>query len=307
MISQLPGERWEQSRKPDFSGLSVFLFQSLILCCLQMRIIFERRWGTDTAMDQKKYRKRKRGRRRKRLKRRILAYLLRVLVVLIPLILVILAVYGCFYIYGRITEKDDERDRNNRDKASVIFAGNDIPEHCVVIDAGHGGSDGGTVSGEVIEKDINLSVALKLKTILEDNNVEVILTRSSDEDMSLAQRASAANKSGADFFISLHCNYYEGDNQVSGLECYYSSAEATESREYAESIIKAVSLSDDIKARDAKTESYYVLQNTQMSAVLVEMGFLSNNSERRKLSNEDYQEMLAQKIAEGILQKQMDL
>ncbi len=122
----------------------------------------------------------------------------------------------------------------------------------MVIDAGHGGSDGGTVSGEVIEKDINLSVAMKLKAILEDNNIEVVLTRSSDEDISLPQRTSFANESNADFFISLHCNYYEDDAQIAGLECCYSSPEAKESKAYAESIINAVSLSDDIKARNQR-------------------------------------------------------
>lgn len=173
---------------------------------------------------------------------------------------------------------------------------------CVVIDAGHGGSDGGTVSGEILEKDINLSVALKLKAILEDNNIEVVLTRSSDEKVSLSQRASIANESNADFFISLHCNYYEGDARIKGLECYYDSPDEAESKGYAESITNAVSLSEDIKVRDVKTESYYVLQNTRMPAVLVEMGFLSNDSECEKLTSDEYQEILSQKIAEGILQ-----
>ena len=118
--------------------------------------------------------------------------------------------------------------------------------------------------------------------------------------MSLSRRTSVANDSNADLFISLHCNYYEDGAQITGLECYYSSPDATESKVYAESIIEAVSLSDDIKVRDAKSESYYVLLNTQMPAVLVEMGFLSNYSERQKLVSDDYQETLSQKIAEGI-------
>ena len=99
---------------------------------------------------------------------------------------------------------------------------------------------------------------------------------------------------------------YVDDAQIAGLECYYSSPDATESKAYAESIIDAVSLSDDIKVRDAKSESYYVLLNTQMPAVLVEMGFLSNYSERQKLLGEDYQEILSQIIAEGILNKLSD-
>jgi len=112
--------------------------------------------------------------------------------------------------------------------------------------------------------------------------------------------APVANDSNADFFISLHCNYYEKDAQIAGLECYYNNSDATESKVYAESIINAVSLSEDIETRYAKTEGYYVLRNTQMPAVLVEMGFLSNYSESQKLLDDDYQESLAQRIAEGI-------
>ena len=260
-------------------------------------------------MDKKQHRK------RKKVKQLVIAYLLRAVVILIPVTMIILMVCGCLYIYEKFTKEDEKTDictdiYTNTDTDTDTNAGNGtapitstadcVSKFCVIIDAGHGGSDGGTVSGKIIEKDINLSVALKLKTILEDNNIEVILTRNSDEKMSLAQRTSVANDSNADFFISLHCNYYEDDAQIAGLECYYNSPDATESKAYAESIIHAVSLSNDIKTRDAKTENYYVLRNTQIPAVLVEMGFLSNYSESQKLLSDDYQEILAQRMAEGI-------
>ncbi len=255
-------------------------------------------------MDKKQHRKRKKLRKRKKVKRLIIAYLLRAIVILIPIIMITLMVCGCLYIYDKFTNEADTIDiYADNDTTPVTSAKYNVPEFCVVIDAGHGGSDGGTVSEKIIEKDSNLSVALKLKTILEDNNIEVILTRNSDEKMSLAQRTSVANDSNADFFISLHCNYYEDDAQIAGLECYYNSPDATESKAYAESIIHAVSLSNDVKTRDAKTENYYVLRNTQIPAVLVEMGFLSNYSESQKLLSDDYQEILAQRMAEGIFNK----
>ena len=259
-------------------------------------------------MNRKQYGKRKKLRKRK-IKRLMIAYLLRTIVILIPIIMMILMVCGCLYIYERFTKEDEKinkytdisTDRNaGNDIAPVTSMENTAPGVCVVVDAGHGGSDGGTVSGKAVEKDINLSVALKLKAILENDNIEVILTRSSDENMSLAERTSVANDSNADFFISLHCNYYEKDAQIAGLECYYNNLNTVESKEYAESIINAVSLSEDIETRYAKTEGYYVLRNTQMPAVLVEMGFLSNYSESQKLLDDDYQESLAQRIAEGI-------
>ncbi len=259
-------------------------------------------------MNRKQYQKRKKLRKRK-IKRLMIAYLLRAIVILIPIIMMILMVCGCLYIYERFT-KEDEKVNKYTDIYTGRKAGNDVvpvastennaPGFCVVVDAGHGGSDGGTVSGKAVEKDINLSVALKLKAILENDNIEVILTRSSDENISLAERTSVANDSNADFFISLHCNYYEKGAQIAGLECYYNNSNATESKGYAESIINAISLSEDIETRYAKTEGYYVLRNTQMPAVLVEMGFLSNDSESQKLLDDDYQESLAQRIAEGI-------
>ena len=259
-------------------------------------------------MNRKQYGKRKKLRKRK-IKRLMIAYLLRTIVILIPIIMMILMVCGCLYIYERFTKEDEKAntytdlytDRNaGNDAAPVASAENNAPEFCVVVDAGHGGSDGGTVSGKAVEKDINLSVAWKLKAILENNKIEVILTRSSDEKISLAERTSVANGSNADFFISLHCNFYEKDARIAGLECYYNNSNETESKGYAESIIDAVSLSEDIETRYAKTEGYYVLRNTQMPAVLVEMGFLSNDSESQKLLDDDYQESLAQRIAEGI-------
>ena len=263
-------------------------------------------------MNRKQYGKRKKLRKRK-IKRLMIAYLLRTIVILIPIIMMILMVCGCLYIYERFTKEDEKgnkytdiytgiyTDKNaGNDAAPVASTENNAPGFCVVVDAGHGGSDGGTVSGKAVEKDINLSVALKLKAILENDNIEVILTRSSDENMSLADRTFVANDSNADFFISLHCNYYEKDARIAGLECYYNNSNAAESKGYAESIINAVSLSEDIETRYAKTEGYYVLRNTQMPAVLVEMGFLSNYSESQKLLDDDYQESLAQRIAEGI-------
>lgn len=258
----------------------------------------------------------KKHRKRKKLKRLIIAYLLRTLAALILIGMITLMVCGGLYIYDYLTEKDDVVDTYTGYYTAIYNASYNVDrpalavgeesEFCVVIDAGHGGSDGGTVGGEIIEKDISLSVALKLKAILEENNIEVILTRNSDDNVSLTHRVSIANESNADFFISLHCNYYEDDAQVSGLECYYNNPDATESKIYAESIINATSLSDDIISREAKVGNYYVLRNTKMPAVLVEMGFLSNFSERQKLSSEDYQEILSQKIAEGILNKLKD-
>lgn len=266
-------------------------------------------------MNRKLLRKKKRRMRRK-FKRLLIAYLLRAVLILIPLIMAMLMACGCLYIRDRFAGKAAETARysgihrgiaadadGNGPVVPTVSSGHQDPEFCVVIDPGHGGNDGGTVSGKVAEKDVNLSVAQKLKAILEQNHIEVILTRSSDDYMSLAQRTSVANGSNGDLFISLHCNYYEDDAGISGMECYYHRQGAKKSQAFAESILHAASLSDDITVRDAKRAGYYVLRNTGMPAVLVEMGFLSNAAELRKLSSDDYQELLARRIGEGILEQ----
>ena len=123
-------------------------------------------------MDKKQHRKRKNLRKRKKVKRLVIAYLLRAVVILIPVVMIILMVCGCLYICEKFTKEDKKTDiytntytdTNAGNGAAPITSTTDcVSKFCVIIDAGHGGSDGGTVSGKIIEKDINLSVALKLK------------------------------------------------------------------------------------------------------------------------------------------------
>ena len=171
---------------------------------------------------------------------------------------------------------------------------------CVVLDAGHGGKDVGTSYGNIYEKDINLSIALEIKECLEQEGIEVILTRSSDEFISLEERAAAANQTDAEVFVSIHCNYYEDDSSVSGVEGYYCS-DSEEGKELAESILSTLGKNESITVRNAKSEEYYVLEHTNMPALLLEVGYLSNFEERQQLSNGDYKKILSQEIAKGIL------
>lgn len=176
----------------------------------------------------------------------------------------------------------------------------DDSEICVVLDAGHGGTDQGTCNGDVLEKDINLAVVLKIKEQLEEYGIKVILTRDSDSNISLEERAELANERNADLFISIHCNYYEDSSEISGLECYYNPS-SERGKVFADSIISAVEKSERINVRNAKPEDFSVLRNTEMPAVLVELGFMSNYTELINLTDNNYQQHLAEKISEGIL------
>lgn len=173
----------------------------------------------------------------------------------------------------------------------------------VAVDAGHGGKDQGTCSGDILEKDINLAVALKLADELKKAGVQVFLTRTEDVKVDLEERARLANEVEADIFVSIHCNFYEDSAQISGLECYYTE-ESQEGQELAERISAVFDGTEQVENRGTKTANYRVLRKTDMQAVLIELGYMSNPEECRKLTREDYQELLAEKIAAGILEGQ---
>ncbi|MCD7737447.1 MAG: N-acetylmuramoyl-L-alanine amidase [Lachnospiraceae bacterium] len=170
----------------------------------------------------------------------------------------------------------------------------------IVIDPGHGGDDPGCIVGSVQECDINLSVGLKAAELLEISGAKVILTRTTDEYLSLEERAAAANNADADYFISLHCNYYEDSSSISGLECYYYTGTA-DGGVLADHILQYIGENTQIEVRKTEEQELSVLRNTTMTAVLIEMGYLSNAQECSKLNTDSYQEELAQAIAEGIL------
>ena len=174
---------------------------------------------------------------------------------------------------------------------------------CIVLDAGHGGVDGGTFYKDVIEKNVNFSVVLYMQEYLEENGVEVILTRSEDVFIELPERTEIAKQNAevADLFVSIHCNYFEDNVTVNGLECYYFAEDRT-SETYAEKMIKSLVKNKELKVRGTKEGDYYVLKHNELPALLVEMGFLSNKEERNKLNDDTYQKMLAEELSIGIIE-----
>ena len=178
-------------------------------------------------------------------------------------------------------------------------------EFVLMLDAGHGGNDVGTGSEEYYEKDINLDIVKQMKALLEYCGVTVILTRAGDETESLDERCTMANESGADWFVSIHCNYCEEDASVAGLECYYW-ADSAPGLSFAERLVGAVQESGAIKIRGTKTEDFHVLRETKIPAVLVETGYISNEEEREKLMDSAYQNDLSVYLTKGIIEGYLD-
>ncbi len=177
--------------------------------------------------------------------------------------------------------------------------------HTVVIDAGHGGSDAGKVAGKIYEKDINLQIALLLDEKLRNMGYNTVLIRDNDEMPSNKQdemwlRQKRANGSEGDIFVSIHQNS-SSSGSAKGFQVYFF-AKSEESRRLAYSIFNVVKrdVNQSTKFEPLENTDYYVLRTTKMPAVLVECGFLSNEGERWLLTTKEYQEKMANGIANGI-------
>jgi N-acetylmuramoyl-L-alanine amidase len=167
----------------------------------------------------------------------------------------------------------------------------------VVIDPGHGGIDRGGVPGQrVPEKFVTLDVSRRLKPILERAGYRVIMTRNSDEFISLGTRVAIANAQRNAVFVCVHFNSASRVG-ANGIETYFYS---TESAPLAGSIQTSVVRAAGTENRGVRRRGYYVLRRTTIPAVLVECGFLTNPSEAQYAQSAAYQQKLAESIARGI-------
>lgn len=191
---------------------------------------------------------------------------------------------------------------NSMKPEAALIPGRDASNPLIVIDAGHGGEDTGCSRNGVDEKDINLDIAVHIKEQLCALGYEVLMTRESDETVSLEERVGLANDNGASLYISIHQNACEEEtSDVRGIETYYNAGKEDDSKRLAQLIQQQ--LTDNTDALDREilaNESLYVIRQTNMPACLVETGFLSNNEERELLVEEGYQEQLAASIVSGV-------
>lgn len=210
----------------------------------------------------------------------------------------------------------------------------------VVLDAGHGGSDPGAVTSSVIEKHITLDIGRRLRTLLEAEGFEVIVTRADDRTIALRDRARLANESKSDIFVSIHVNtiakytasrgietYYLGptndpkltalaatENRVSGysladmrklLDGVYADARRDESHELAANVQKqlftALRTTDPgLENWGVKRAPFLVLVTTDMPAILAEVGCISNEKEAALLARPEHRQRIADALFQGI-------
>lgn len=171
----------------------------------------------------------------------------------------------------------------------------------IVIDPGHGGSDAGAEREGVKEKDINISIALKVKKLLQNEGAKIIMTRVDDEEVSLKARTQMSNSNRADLFLSIHQNAVD-DNVTYGIETWFENTKS-ESGKLAELVQESIVELTNGKSRGVKSQhSLYVTKNTEAPSVLVECGFISSNAERKLLTDNKYQNSIASGIVKGIKQ-----
>ena len=184
----------------------------------------------------------------------------------------------------------------------------------IYLDPGHGGPDGGAVGNSSLEKDISLSISLKIRDYLQEQGALVLLTREEDVDLAdedtsgysrrkaedLKNRVKIINESDADLFLSIHLNAIPS-SRWSGAQTFFYG-------KFIENENAAKYIQDELRRNLENTErkakpidGIYLLKNTEKPGALVEVGFLSNPQEENLLSTDEYQEKVAASVYNGIL------
>jgi len=204
---------------------------------------------------------------------------------------------------GNIQENHKTSYKKKRDYGYLKLPTVKQNKFSVVIDPGHGGPDPGAIGiSGIRETDVVLEVSKIVKNLLSEKGVKVRLTRKSEVDLDLPPRVSLANNSDADIFVSIHANASRGKRRdINGLETFY--YRGWKGRLLAKRIQKQIlRVSPGSPDRGVKQGRFYVIKNTRMPAVLVEIGFLTGRLDSRRLEKKTHRKRLAYAIAKGILE-----
>jgi N-acetylmuramoyl-L-alanine amidase len=173
----------------------------------------------------------------------------------------------------------------------------------VVIDPGHGGTDPGAIGiGGLRETDIVLAISLEVVRLLQQQGLQVYLTRSDESrEVDLPPRVALAKQVRADVFVSIHANSINLTRQdINGTETYFAPG-AVAGKELAQTILDSITRSVNIQNRGLHSARFYVIRNTTMPATLIETGFVTGADDAPKLSEPNFQRQMAAAIAQGII------
>jgi N-acetylmuramoyl-L-alanine amidase len=174
----------------------------------------------------------------------------------------------------------------------------------IILDPGHGGNDEGAKVGQFIEKKITLKLAQITKQALEFRGYKVCMTRSKDEYISLADRVDMASVVKAKLFLSLHCNSSPVNKDVHGVEIFYhegkDASRQKASKRLASQALHCFLQQTGAHSRGVKKGNFYVIRETSMPSILIEIGFLTHSDERLRLNDSVYLEKIAHGIATSV-------
>lgn len=179
----------------------------------------------------------------------------------------------------------------------------------VIVDAGHGGHDGGAVANDVVEKNLALELARRLRRELEAAGLRVRMTRDSDVFLSLEERAALTARLKASAFVSVHLNTDGEGSAAEGIETYFADTKPLSARQasaspssgdLADKVQRMVCASTKAQDRGTKARGYVVISQAACPAVLVECGFITNAGEAARLKQADYGDKVASGIAQGV-------
>ena len=210
-----------------------------------------------------------------------------------------------------VVEKKKQIINTNKNSSYIKKTANDFLQlpnikqnkFFVVIDPGHGGPDPGAIGiGGIRETDVVLEVSKLVKQLLSEKGVKVRLTRKNEVELDLPPRVSFANNMDADVFVSIHANASRGKRRdINGLETFY--FRGWRGRLLAKRIQKQIlRVSPGSPDRGVKQGRFYVIKNTKMPAVLVEIGFLTGRLDARRLEKAAHRKRIAYAISKGILE-----
>ncbi len=222
--------------------------------------------------------------------------------------------YAMFRIGANIRQENTEAVRRKLSERKVQKP-EQIPEEDIVvladeqhmprvaIDPGHGGEDGGCSREDILEKNINLELALLLEEKLQGMGLETVMIREDDDTyLTKEERVQLAQEEKADIYVSIHQNSYDGKNpdSVSGIETWYCGS-SQGSRRLAQLVHKGAVEKTGARDRELReTNELYVVREASMPSCLIETGFLSNGEECMALASPEYQEKIVAGIAQGI-------
>lgn len=198
------------------------------------------------------------------------------------------------------------------EKSNAVHSNYIKSTYNIVLDAGHGGKDAGTIAADgTLEKDINLGIVLKLYDFLMFCGVNTYTTRNDDTEYypsgsdknrsDLYNRLDFVNSIDNSILVSIHQNHFENSGEW-GMQVWYTANELS-SEFLANSILSISKLflqPENQRLNKVSDSSYYILYNAKVPSVMVECGFMSNYEENNKLKNEEYQKQLAYTITMGI-------